>query len=97
MGPQPILYIGMWYIFVEFTVLVAWDHWLFYTYILKGYPLYIECDLHGTTAYIIHGNGICFLDMHCVSFMGPLAILYKHFTGIPLIYSVLLAWDHSLQ
>ena len=74
MGPQPILYIEMWYIFVEFTLLVAWDHWLFHTYTLKGYPSNIECDLHGTTAYIIHGGGVYFRYMHCASCMEPLAI-----------------------
>ena len=96
MGPQLIVYMEMGYVFVICTVLVVWDHLLYYTYIFREYPQYIVDYLHGTTAYIIPTDWVYVHYMHCVSWMGQLAILYIHFAGICLIYSWLLAWDHSL-
>ena len=66
------------YIFAICTVLVGWDHWLYYMYILSEYPQYIGLYLHGTTIFIIHTDWVYVHYMHCVSLMGPLAILYIH-------------------
>ena len=79
MGPQPILSMEMEYIFAICTVLVGWDHWLYYTNILQEYPQYKVGYLYGTTAYIIHTYCVYVPYMHCVNWMGPLAILYIHF------------------
>ena len=79
MGPRPILYMEMEYIFAIGTVFVGWDHWLYFTYILQEYPQYIVGYLYGTTAYIIHIDRVYVPYMHCVSWMGPLAIPYIHF------------------
>ena len=96
MGPQPILYIQIGYMFIICTVLVGWDHWLYYTYILCEYPQYIVCYLHGTTAYITDGDGVYVRYMHCVSLMGPLAILYMVIGFIFIICNVFVTWDHWL-
>ena len=111
MGPQPILYIQIGYMFLICTVLVGWDHWLYYIYTfcvkipneqcvtcMGPLPIHYTCrwDIFSVYAFCkLHGTTGYFIHTFWMNI--PYVLWVTSMGPHPILYTSRLVYFHYMH